>query len=121
MTFHLSVPVRNLDISRRFYVDVLKATVSHIDESGYLNLDLYGAQVTLHHQPSMPAPLASMHFGVNLPTGKFLELAENITRLASDAIAVPATVVDQGTDRERHKMFLRDPDGYQIELKGMRT
>lgn len=120
MSFHLSLPVRDLEESRKFFVDVLRATVTR-SESAYVNFDLDGAQVTLHEKKDMPPPSAHMHYGVNLPVDEFLELARHIQETAAECISVQPRVVEAGTPRERHKMFLRCPSGYTLEIKGVQS
>lgn len=118
-SFHLSLPVRNLAAMKDFYTRVMQAAVTHEDESGYINIDLGGAQVTLHEQAGMHAPSSDMHFGINLPVDEFIALAEHVRHTAADCIQVQPTIVDAGTSRERRKMFLRCPSGYLIEVKGV--
>lgn len=118
MSFHLSLPVIDLEESRKFYADVLQAKVTR-NEPAYVNFDLDGAQITLHERRNMTTPPADMHFGMNLGVERFKELAAHIERTAAHCVKVPPTVVEAGTPRERHKMFLRCPSGYSIEIKGV--
>lgn len=111
-SFHLSLPVRSIDESVEFYTSVLQATVTHRDPSGYVNLDLYGTQITLQPTPTLPPPPPNFHFGVNLSIEDFDHLA---ARLGEEV-----RVVDQGTPMERKKLYLRCPSGYTIEVKGYR-
>lgn len=119
MSFHLSLPVRNLVESRDFYTRVLQAKVGSDAASGYINIDLDGMQLTLHERPDMQAPSKDIHFGMNLAVDAFDALAEHIQLTSADCIKVQPKMVDAGTPRERHKMFLQCPSGYLIELKGV--
>ncbi|HYK01935.1 MAG TPA: VOC family protein [Thermoanaerobaculia bacterium] len=114
--FHLSLAVHSLDQSVDFYVRVLNATVAHRDPGGYVNLELFGAQLTL--QPVAEAAIPTdFHFGFNLAMDDFERLAENILASGYD-VAMQPKVVDAGTPLERKKMYVRCPSGYLIELKG---
>ena len=116
-TFHLSLGVRSVEESVDFYVRVLNATVSHRDPTNYVNLELFGAQLTL--QPGTEASIpADFHFGFNLPMQEFERLAEQILASGYPDIAMKPKVVDAGTPLERKKMYVRCPSGYLIELKG---
>ena len=117
-TFHLSLGVQSIEESIDFYVRVLNATVAHRDPSGYVNLELLGAQITL--QPGAEAVIPpDFHFGFNLAMNEFERLAEHILASGCD-VAMKPKVVDAGTPLERKKMYLRCPSGYLIELKGYR-
>ncbi len=119
MNFHLSLPVKNLAESRDFYTRVLQAKVDNEVASGYINIVMGGAQLTLHERPEMQAPSKDIHFGMNLAVDAFVALAEHIQRTAADCIKVQPKLVDAGTAQERRKMFLQCPSGYLIELKGV--
>lgn len=114
--FHLSLGVQSLEESIDFYVRVLHATVAHRDPSGYVNLELFGAQLTLQQTAETATP-ADFHFGFNLAMDEFDRLAENILASGYD-VAMQPKVVDSGTQLERKKMYVRCPSGYLIELKG---
>lgn len=115
--FHLSLGVQSLDASVEFYVRVLNAVVAHRDPSGYVNLELFGAQITLQQTAETATP-ADFHFGFNLAMHDFERLAEQILASGYQDVAMKPTVVDAGTPLERKKMYVRCPSGYLIELKG---
>lgn len=105
-SFHLSLPVPSLEDEVAFFVDKLRARVTHRDEAGYVNLDWFGAQITL--QPGEAAS-AEFHFGMNLDGPTFEELAQTLGQTAK--------VIDAGTHLERRKCYVRSPGGYLVELK----
>ncbi|HEY0140429.1 MAG TPA: hypothetical protein VGF48_06005 [Thermoanaerobaculia bacterium] len=104
--FHLSLPVRSVEEEVAFFVGRLRARVTHRDPGGYVNVDWFGAQITLQ-----PGEVAScdFHFGVNLDRADFEELARELGQTAK--------VVDAGTSIERRKFYVRSPSGYLVELK----
>lgn len=46
-SFHLSIAVKSIDDSDRFFTDVLGNHILHKDPSGYVNIDFFGAELTL--------------------------------------------------------------------------
>jgi extradiol dioxygenase family protein len=119
-TFHLSLGVQSIEQSIDFYVRVLNATVAHRDPSGYVNLELFGAQITL--QPDTETVISpDFHFGFNLAMDEFERLANHILVSGYAGVAMQPKVVDAGTPLERKKMYVRCPSGYLIELKGYRS
>jgi extradiol dioxygenase family protein len=115
--FHLSLGVQSIEESVDFYVRVLGAAVAHRDPSGYVNLELFGAQITL--QPGAVAVIPpDFHFGFNLAMEELERLADTILASGYESIVMQPKVVDAGTPLERKKMYLRCPSGYLIELKG---
>lgn len=114
--FHLSIPVRSLEESVAFFENALGARVTHRDPSGYVNLDLYGTQITLQQSDEVTVP-EGLHFGVNLDRDEFDRVAAQIMATNYDVVMAPK-VVDAGTPLERTKMYVRCPAGWLIELKG---
>jgi extradiol dioxygenase family protein len=119
-TFHLSIGVNSLEDSVNFFADILKASVSHRDPSGYVNIDLFGCQITLKQSLDGPPSQKDLHFGVNLGIDAFDQLAENILASGYRDIVMAPQIVDADTPLERKKMYVKCPTGYLIELKGYR-
>ena len=115
-SFHLSLPVRSVEESAEFFT-VLGGSVVHRDPSGYVNVDLFGVQLTL--TPGDPGGGSDFHFGVNLPAGDFDKIAQRLLADSRVEIVSPPHVVDAGTPMERRKMYVRCPSGYLVELKGL--
>lgn len=61
-SFHLSIGVHSIEDSVGFFVDLLKAKVLHRDPSGYVNIDLFGSQITLKQNPDVIPSLPDFHF-----------------------------------------------------------
>lgn len=115
-TFHLSLGVKSVDQSAAFFVRVLQATIAHRDAAGYVNIELFGAQITL--QESAAAVPDDFHFGFNLAMDDFDRLAAAILASGYDGVISTPALVDAGTPMERKKMYVKCPSGYVIELKG---
>jgi extradiol dioxygenase family protein len=114
--FHLSLPVHSVTESVKFFTHVLGASVRHVDASGYVNLDFFGTQITL--AKGKPRNSDDFHFGVNLGMHEYELLLGRIGEHAADALLMPEKTVDEGTPRERRKLYVRCPSGYLIEIKG---
>src|SRR5438105_75514 len=117
-SFHLSIGVRSIEESVNFFVDILDSKVLHRDPSGYVNIDLYGSQITLKHNPDIMPELPDFHFGINLSLSDFDLLSQRILEVGRKFVSTEPEVWDSGTPLERKKMYLKCPTGYLVELKG---
>src|SRR5687767_3737887 len=102
--FHLSIPVIDLGLAKRFYVGVLGATVGRENEA-WLDVILWGHQITLQCQPSEVMPLerqGKRHFGVVLPWETWEREAERIRATGTPFLGEP-TVLLSGTAEEQAK------------------
>jgi extradiol dioxygenase family protein len=120
--FHLSIPVSDLDAARRFYTDALGATTGR-SEDDWLDLLLWGHQITLQKRPSDVLPpdrQGKRHFGVILPWPEWESLANRI-RGAAISFLAPPSVFLEGTQQEQAKFYLADPSNNIIEIKAYRN
>ena len=65
---HLSIPVRDLDESRAFYVDGLGCALGRVRDD-FIDVWFFGMQVSLHAEPDQvrsPEDQGVQHFGVTL-------------------------------------------------------
>src|SRR3954452_1917630 len=79
---HLSLPVRDLEASRAFYVDMLGCAAGQKGDFG-MDVWFYGLQLTLQVQPSHVFPVEEQgcrHFGVTLARADLDELLERLER-----------------------------------------
>ena len=120
VSFHLSIGVRSIAESKKFFAEVLGATLTH-EEATYVSYDLYGSQISLKPNPSIDPFLPDFHFGINLSFEVFEQLSEKICRDYPEVIKIPPHVVDADTPLERKKMYLNSPTGYLVELKAFRS
>jgi hypothetical protein len=115
---HLSIPVRDLDEARNFYVDALGCDAARARQ-GYQDVWFFGMQVTLHDRADEAAaahPGSVRHIGVTLGRGDFDALA---ARLAARGVrwVSPVSTDDEGTVTEQTKAKFADPSGNVIEIK----
>ena len=71
--FHLSTGTREIEEELKFFQS-LGALITHRDESGYINIELFGSQITLKSEPNIELNLKNMHFGYNLNHNEFLDI-----------------------------------------------
>jgi extradiol dioxygenase family protein len=115
---HLSLPVRDLAESRRFYVDVLGCEIGREPED-FIDVWFYGLQLTLHLAPEQVQSAEERgvrHFGVTL---SHAELSALLTHLEGQPVEwlSPVSTDYPGTPREQTKAKLLDPSGNVIEVK----
>lgn len=119
--FHLSIPVSDLSEATRFYVDVLEAEVGR-QNPDWVDILLWGHQVTLHRQPDEVLPLQGQgkrHFGVTLPWAEWERTMQRIRALGAGFLGEP-TVLLEGSPQEQAKFYLADPGNNVIEVKTYR-
>ncbi len=129
---HLSIPVRELDEARVFYVDVLGCNAARARQ-GFCDVWFHGMQLTLQEQPDEVAGAIGLprageagraarscrHFGVTLRREEFDAAVARVDRSAVAWIVPPATD-NEGLPTEQTKGKLTDPSGNVIELKTYR-
>src|SRR5580700_615573 len=102
---HLSIPVRDLDEARRFYVEVLGCEAARTRD-GYQDVWFYGMQITLHERPEETAGLAPggsvRHFGVTLGRTDFDAMVAHLGACGVTWVA-PVSVDDAGKPTEQTK------------------
>jgi uncharacterized protein len=123
--FHLSFHVHDLDSTRRFYGHVLGCTEGR-SAATWVDFNFFGHQLSMHlgapfattgtgqvggHQVPMP------HFGVLLPLPEWHALAQRL-REHGVAFVMAPQLRFKGQPGEQWTMFLRDPSGNPIEVKG---
>ena len=109
---HLSLPVRDLDEARDFYVDVLGCRLGRTGAGG-ADVWFYGLQLTLQHRPDEVLPEAQRgvrYFGVTLSVD---DLADVLTKLEQHPVTWLERVHTDyaGTPKEQTKAKLLDPSG----------
>jgi uncharacterized protein len=103
--FHLSIPVAELAAAK--WLDVL----------------LWGHQITLQRRPDEVLPLdkpGKRHFGVVLPWSEWEREAKRIKSLGASFLEEPAVFM-KGTDQEPAKFYLKDPSRNVIEVKAYKN
>jgi extradiol dioxygenase family protein len=120
--FHLSIPVSDLESSRRFYLEVMGASIGRANEE-WLDVLLWGHQITLQHRPDEVLPVdrqGKRHFGVVLPWNTWRDEVTRLEGIGAGFLEPPAVKL-AGTDDEHAKAYLADPSGNVIEMKAYRN
>jgi catechol 2,3-dioxygenase-like lactoylglutathione lyase family enzyme len=117
---HVVLRVRDQDASRRFYTDVLGCTVDHVNERVSLVQLRFGDQLI----DLFPADAAARPGEVGTGMDHFcLSIAcDDLGKVASELRARGVEVVGDVVQRRGAygtgpSLYIRDPDGFQIELK----
>ena len=126
--FHLAFPVRDLDATRRFFVDLLGCREGRSAER-WVDFDFHGHQISAHlkdgaehvatsnpvdgHQVPVP------HFGLVLPWDTWQALADKLGAAKIDFVIEPY-VRFEGEPGEQGTFFVRDPSGNVLEFKTFR-
>jgi uncharacterized protein len=117
--FHLSFPVRDLDEALAFYSNIFGAVTGR-RELLWADIALFGAQVTLQHQPNEvlnPNP-RSRHFGATIGWDDWQELA---LRMDAALLIEPPKHSFVGEPQEQAKLMIADPSGNYCEVKAYRN
>lgn len=115
---HVVLRVRDQDASRRFYVDLLGCSVDHVNERASLVQLRFGDQLidllpAAGPPPADGAGLDHVCLSIRCPDLEAVRAA-----LAGRGVAVDGEVVSRrGAYGTGPSLYIRDPDGYRIELK----
>lgn len=123
--FHLAFPVKDLEESRKFYVETLGCEEGRSSDC-WIDFNLFGHQIVAHLAPEaagvrttndvdadhVPVP----HFGIVLPPDEFEKLAERLKAKGVKFIIEPKTRF-KGETGEQSTMFFLDPSGNALEFK----
>ncbi len=130
--FHIAIPVRDVEESRRFYSTILGCEEGRSDET-WMDFNLYGHQFVCHLNPNIgkdgkldahynpvdshavPVP----HYGVVLEMDQWVALAKKLKRHEIEFIIEPY-VRFKGETGEQATMFFMDPTGNALEFKAFK-
>lgn len=124
--FHYAFVVRDLDLTRDFYINTLGAHEARSDQR-WVDFNFFGHQLSAHlivdyPQPTSPLSLVDgdhipiPHFGVVLTKPVWEQLAERLQELEVE-FALEPKLRFKNTPGEQWSMFLYDPFLNGIEFK----
>ena len=125
--FHYSFLVRDLEATRRFYVDVLGCREGR-SASTWIDFDLYGNQLSCHLGEPVPTVACGRvddivvpmpHFGAIITFDEYDALAARLAA-ANVAFIVTPRIRYAGEVGEQGTFFFLDPSGNALEFKAFR-
>ena len=114
---HVVLRVRDQTVSQRFYVDVLGCTVARVNERISLIHLRFGDQLIDLLPASAPPPegVGMDHLCLSIECDDVGKLADELVRRG---VTLDGKVSDRfGAYGTGPSVYLRDPDGYRVELK----
>ncbi|MBI2154645.1 MAG: VOC family protein [Candidatus Rokubacteria bacterium] len=117
---HVVLHVKDQEASRRFYTDVLGCTVDHVNPKFSLVQLRFGQHLIdlLPLDPNAPAPAPEHGMDHVCLSIRCDDLEQVAAALKARGVKVEGDVVKRrGAFGEGPSLYLRDPDGYRIELK----
>jgi extradiol dioxygenase family protein len=125
--FHLAFPVRDVESTRAFYVDVLGCRVGRSAER-WIDFDFFGHQLSAHVADESGAvgtnevdgdDVPVRHFGVVLAWDAWHALADRL-RARGVPFLIEPHIRFVGDPGEQATLFLCDPSGNAIEMKAFK-
>ena len=117
---HVVLHVRDQAASRRFYTEVLGCTLDHVNEKFSLVQLRFGQHLIdlLPLGPNVPAPAPEHGMDHLCLSIRCADLEQVAAWLRARGVTVEGEAVKRrGAFGEGPSLYLRDPDGYRIELK----
>ena len=126
--FHLAIPVKNLELCRNFYREVLQCKEGRSD-THWVDFDFFGHQLVIHQKDDfepqqisnpvdgheVPVP----HFGVVLNMKQWNMLSQRLKNNGTKFIIEP-TIRFKGKPGEQATLFFKDPEGNALEFKAFK-
>jgi extradiol dioxygenase family protein len=127
--FHLAIPVKDLELCRSFYKNVLNCKEGRSD-SHWVDFDFFGHQLVLHQKDSkigetesnpvdgksVPVP----HFGVVLDWKDWENLANRLVNEKIEFVIEPY-IRFEGQVGEQATLFFMDPENNALEFKAFKN
>ena len=132
-TFHLAIPVEDLDKTIEFYCNVLGCKKGNSENNppfSWCDIDFWGNELTLHSSISEfrvnerhlvdKEDVSIPHFGVHLDAEEFQSLKGKLVQDWKNVEFVNKPYVRfKGDELEQETMFIKDPSGNILEFKTM--
>lgn len=126
--FHLAIPVKNLELSRQFYGELLGCPEGRSTDI-WIDFNLFGHQLVCHkiefsgkekeNNPVDGKHVPVPHFGVVLEMEQWCELRDKL--LAEDMeFVIKPYIRFEGQVGEQATMFFHDPSGNALEFKSFK-
>lgn len=124
-SFHLAVPVHDLEFNRKFYTNVLGCTTDR-ESDRWIDYNFFGHQLVTHLDLNYISnvitnlvdgdQVPSRHFGIVLKKSDWKDLARKLQKSGIEFIIGPRTRF-KGKTGEQSTSFIMDPSGNALEFK----
>ena len=126
--FHLAIPVKNLELCRTFYRDIIQCIEGRSD-THWVDFNFFGHQLVIHQKDGftpqqisnpvdghdVPVP----HFGVILTWEDWHTLADRL-KAANINFQIEPCIRFKGKVGEQATMFFKDPEENALEFKAFK-
>ena len=126
--FHLAIPVKNLELCRTFYRDIIQCVEGRSD-THWVDFNFFGHQLVIHQKDNfIPQQISNPvdghdvpvpHFGVVLKMNEWVKLSELLKNNGTEFIIEP-TIRFKGKPGEQATLFFKDPEGNALEFKAFK-
>ena len=126
--FHLAIPVKNLEVCRTFYRDIIQCVEGRSD-THWVDFNFFGHQLVIHQKDDfVPQQISNPvdghdvpvpHFGVVLSIDDWEKLSQRLIKNGTEFIIEP-TIRFKGKPGEQATLFFKDPEGNALEFKAFR-
>ena len=126
--FHLAIPVKNLQLCRTFYRDIIQCVEGRSD-THWVDFNFFGHQLVIHQKDNfIPQQISNPvdghdvpvpHFGVVLSMNEWGKLSERLKKNGTKFIIEP-TIRFKGKPGEQATLFFKDPEGNALEFKAFK-
>ena len=127
--FHLAFPVRDLELTKIFYVNILGCSLGR-ESSNWVDFNLFGHQVVAHYSPQDCVTLnqnlvdgdkiPSRHFGVILNWDTWEKLSESIKE-KDISFYIKPKIRFKNQKGEQGTFFVLDPSENVLEFKSFKN
>lgn len=126
--FHLAIPVKNLEVCRTFYRDIIQC-VEGRNDTHWVDFNFFGHQLVIHQKDDfIPQQISNPvdghdvpvpHFGVVLSMDDWEKLSQRLIKNGIEFIIEP-TIRFKGKPGEQATLFFKDPEGNALEFKAFK-
>lgn len=126
--FHLAIPVKNLEVCRTFYRDIIQCVEGRSD-THWVDFNFFGHQLVIHQKDDfIPQQISNPvdghdvpvpHFGVVLSMDDWEKLSQRLIKNGIEFIIEP-TIRFKGKPGEQATLFFKDPEGNALEFKAFK-
>lgn len=127
-SFHIAIPVNDIETTRRFYTEIIGCTVGREAER-WIDFNFFGHQVSVHLKPEATETIPVnpvdgkdvpvRHFGLVLEWHAWHAFVEQLNKKSVEYLINP-TVRFKGQIGEQATFFITDPSGNALEFKSFK-